>query len=736
MPKVTSLCGPVLKSCRNVDDFEKLNRIEEGGKIVALKKLKLENEKDGFPVTALREIHTLKLAVHPNIVQVTEIATTASLNHIFIVMEYLDHDLKSLQESMSAPFLLSETKTLLLQLLSAVQCLHNNWIVHRDLKTSNILMNNQGTIKVADFGMARRYGSPLGDLTQLVVTLWYRAPELLLGATTYSPAIDMWSVGCIFAELLEKKPLFPGKGEIEQLSMIFQLLGTPSDKTWPGFSLLPNAKTVNFTKQPHNNIRKRFPFLSANGIALLDSLLCYDPNTESYEEPPAGEETTEDAGFAGQEDLQDASDYGENASVDDNLIEEDEESGVAAFKEELADVPAQQELPPFPAESYSFGFGEVPKAWPLYSLVNLDRKIPIKLRKYEYEPLGAGVIGNISMCSEAKVRITSSIASVVAPFGDDLSFLSDNEAYSTEMLAQFIAAVDLSRADGNLDTFGLTELRKLCPDAPLLFLSTLLDFLIRCEDEGLVAKDTVRVAVAEVPPELEPVAKDRYTCRECFQSCSRARYSIVSIFYNICIDCFEMGRYPLQFSSSDFEFQVGILGLGQSSDRRAWSLEERLSLLDSIERFGDDWGLISNSVGRPVHECKMEFAVLSIFDESPPKNPLSVLKQLLGTPPNPVMALVKLLSNAVHPCVGAEAARASLSVLSTGNVANTELLWHAATFALEAVLRKCGQIQQLEENAMEKSVKELIELEFQNLEKKTGFLDSLFKTDALLPGNT
>ncbi|KAJ3330779.1 hypothetical protein HDU91_003498, partial [Kappamyces sp. JEL0680] len=119
-------------------------------------------------------------------------------------------------------------------------------------------------------------------------------------------------------------------------------------------------------------------------------------NTESYEEPPAGEETTEDAGLAGQEDLQDASDYGEDASVDDNLIEEDEESGVAAFKEELADVPAQQELPPFPAESYSFGFGEVPKAWPLYSLVNLDRKIPIKLRKYEYEPLGAGVIGNIS----------------------------------------------------------------------------------------------------------------------------------------------------------------------------------------------------------------------------------------------------------------------------------------------------------------------------------------------------
>ncbi len=138
------LKGPILKSCRNVDDFEKINRIEEGsygivykakdkinGQIVALKKLKLENEKDGFPITALREIHTLKLIVHPNVVQVTEIAATSSLNHIFIVMEYLDHDLKSLMESRSQPFSLSETKTLMLQLLSGLQCLHSNWIVHR-----------------------------------------------------------------------------------------------------------------------------------------------------------------------------------------------------------------------------------------------------------------------------------------------------------------------------------------------------------------------------------------------------------------------------------------------------------------------------------------------------------------------------------------------------------------------------------------------------------------------------
>lgn len=179
--------APYIQSCRTVDNYEKLNKIEEGsygivyrardrktGQIVALKKLKLQNETNGFPVTSLREIHTLLISKHPNIVNVIEIVTTPSLSGIFIVMEYLDHDLKSLMEDMPNPFLLSEAKTLMIQLLSAVACLHRNWIIHRDLKTSNLLMNNRGQIKVADFGLARYFGSPLGSVTQLVVTLWYR----------------------------------------------------------------------------------------------------------------------------------------------------------------------------------------------------------------------------------------------------------------------------------------------------------------------------------------------------------------------------------------------------------------------------------------------------------------------------------------------------------------------------------------------------------------------------------
>ena len=146
-----------------------------------------------------------------------------SKTSVFLVMDFLEHDLKTLQDDMIEPFSPSETKTLLLQLTSAVEYLHSSWILHRDLKTSNLLMNNRGQIKIADFGMARYYGDPPPKLTQLVVTLWYRAPELLLGAEKYSSEIDMWSIGCIFGELLVKEPLLQGKNEVDQLTKVNQL---------------------------------------------------------------------------------------------------------------------------------------------------------------------------------------------------------------------------------------------------------------------------------------------------------------------------------------------------------------------------------------------------------------------------------------------------------------------------------------------------------------------------------
>ncbi|EMC92798.1 hypothetical protein BAUCODRAFT_262181 [Baudoinia panamericana UAMH 10762] len=289
---------PSWQHSRSIERFDMLNAIEEGsygfvsrareestGEIVAIKKLKLDAVRDGgFPVTALREIQCLNAAKHRHVVNLREVVSGEgeTRNDIFLVMEFLEHDLKTLQEDMDEPFLPSEIKTLLLQLGSAVEFLHDHWILHRDLKTSNILMNNRGEIKIADFGMARFVGDPPPtNLTQLVVTLWYRSPELLLGAKEYDRSVDMWSLGCIFGELLTKQPLLQGKNEVDQLSKIFELCGIPSEDTWPGFKRLPNARTLRLppaSKTAQGSIvRSKFATLTNAGVKLLDSLLSLDP---------------------------------------------------------------------------------------------------------------------------------------------------------------------------------------------------------------------------------------------------------------------------------------------------------------------------------------------------------------------------------------------------------------------------------------------------------------------------
>ncbi|XP_037335442.2 cyclin-dependent kinase 11B isoform X10 [Pungitius pungitius] len=283
---------PALQGCRSVEEFQCLNRIEEGtygvvyrakdkktDEIVALKRLKMEKEKEGFPITSLREINTILKAQHPNIVTVREIVVGSNMDKIYIVMNYVEHDLKSLMETMKQPFLPGEVKTLMIQLLRGVRHLHDNWILHRDLKTSNLLLSHKGILKIGDFGLAREYGSPLKPYTPVVVTLWYRSPELLLGAKEYSTAVDMWSVGCIFGELLTQKPLFPGKSEIDQINKVFKDLGSPSEKIWPGYGELPAVKKMTFTEYPYNHLRKRFgALLSDQGFDLMNKFLTYCPS--------------------------------------------------------------------------------------------------------------------------------------------------------------------------------------------------------------------------------------------------------------------------------------------------------------------------------------------------------------------------------------------------------------------------------------------------------------------------
>ncbi|KAM4055372.1 kinase [Hirsutella rhossiliensis] len=285
---------------RSVDNYDKLNDIEEGtygwvargsdkatGEVVALKRLKLEpHDRSGLPVTGLREIQVLHNCRHPNIVALKEVVVGDDLsrldNSIFLVLEFVEHDLKGILDDMPEPFLASEVKRLLLQLTQGVAYLHDNWILHRDLKTSNLLLNNRGQLKIADFGMARYVGDPPPPrLTQLVVTLWYRAPELLLGTRSYGAAVDMWSVGCIFGELMTREPLLQGRNEVDQMSRIFELCGVPTEESWPKFRRLPNAGSLKLPKTPLTTgsvIRARFPNLTTAGAALLNSLLALDPD--------------------------------------------------------------------------------------------------------------------------------------------------------------------------------------------------------------------------------------------------------------------------------------------------------------------------------------------------------------------------------------------------------------------------------------------------------------------------
>jgi len=287
---------PSIYGCRSVEEFQCLNRIEEGtygvvyrakdkksNEIVALKRLKMEREKEGFPITSLREINTLLISQHQNVVHVREIVVGSNMDKIFIVMDFVEHDMKSLMETMRQKkqiFLPGEVKCLMEQLLKAIAHLHDNWILHRDLKTSNLLLSHNGILKVGDFGLAREYGSPLKHYTAVVVTLWYRAPELLLGIKEYSTFIDVWSIGCIFGEFLLMNPLFPGKSESEELDKIFKFLGTPSEKIWPGFNSLPLVqKMKKFVDYPISRIRETLTkeMLTDKGLDLIKKFLTYDP---------------------------------------------------------------------------------------------------------------------------------------------------------------------------------------------------------------------------------------------------------------------------------------------------------------------------------------------------------------------------------------------------------------------------------------------------------------------------
>ncbi|CAF3055352.1 unnamed protein product [Rotaria socialis] len=285
---------------RNVDMYEILTKIGEGtygevfkardkqtGDLCALKKVRLENEKEGFPITAVREIQILRQLTHENIVNLKEIVMDArSISDIrndtsfYLVFEYCDHDLFGLLDSGLIQLDLDHIASLMFQIMSGLAYCHNRKFLHRDIKCSNILLNNHGNIKLADFGLARLYNAEDKDrpYTNRVITLWYRPPELLLGEERYGPAIDIWSCGCILGELFQRRPLFQAQREDDQLEIISRLCGSPTPAVWPDVINLPLFATLKQRKTYRRRLREEFQYLAEPALDLLDRMLELDPS--------------------------------------------------------------------------------------------------------------------------------------------------------------------------------------------------------------------------------------------------------------------------------------------------------------------------------------------------------------------------------------------------------------------------------------------------------------------------
>ncbi|KAI8066943.1 kinase-like domain-containing protein [Gilbertella persicaria] len=283
------------KGCSKITDYEFLDKLGEGtfgevhkakdkhtSQLVALKRILMHNEKEGIPITAIREIKILKQLSHKNIVPLSDIAvdrgdpTRKEKGCIYMVFPYMDHDLAGLLDNPKVKLNQPQIKTYLKQLLEGTAYLHHNKILHRDMKAANLLINNDGILQIADFGLARGMEDENKEYTNCVVTRWYRPPELFLGERRYTSAIDMWGVGCVFGELLKSRPILQGTDDLDQLKKIFHLCGSPTQDNMPGWDMLPDANKVRFEPSTRH-VREEYSHYDTLAGDLMDKLLILDP---------------------------------------------------------------------------------------------------------------------------------------------------------------------------------------------------------------------------------------------------------------------------------------------------------------------------------------------------------------------------------------------------------------------------------------------------------------------------
>jgi len=291
-------------NCRTTAIFEKLEQVGAGtygqvwrarerdlpdSEIVALKRIRMETENEGFPITAIREIKILnQLSTVDSIIKLKEVVVSSEKevedgNAVYLVFEFMDHDLSGLLDSdgFKGIMSLAQIKGYMKQLLTGLLYLHTANIIHRDIKTANLLVNNKGQLKLADFGLARPLLSAQskGKYTNRVITLWYRPPELLLGDVHYGPAIDMWSAGCVLAELLDKRsPFQQSKIESEQIDLIWRLVGSPTSESWPEAENLPLYSTMKPKRNFPPQLKNKYAIHGEETVGLLEGLLCLNPN--------------------------------------------------------------------------------------------------------------------------------------------------------------------------------------------------------------------------------------------------------------------------------------------------------------------------------------------------------------------------------------------------------------------------------------------------------------------------
>lgn len=246
------------------------------GRAIAIKKIKLGQFKEGLDMSAIREVKFLRECHHENVIELIDVYSHKQ--NLNLILEFLSADLEHLIKDRSILFSTGDVKSWLLMTLRGLHYLHARFILHRDLKPNNLLLSADGTLKLADFGLARDFGQAYAALSPNVVTRWYRAPELILGARSYGTGIDVWAVGCIFAELLLRNPYMPGDNDLGQLDIIFQALGTPNQgevEDWPGVRELPSF--VDFKQYPRPDPRLLFSAASEEELALLHWMLSLNP---------------------------------------------------------------------------------------------------------------------------------------------------------------------------------------------------------------------------------------------------------------------------------------------------------------------------------------------------------------------------------------------------------------------------------------------------------------------------